>query len=56
MAATHITTEAAINAKSGLSVDLPVFAMTIQRVFFAAGTAIILNSQWRIPGPARRSP
>jgi hypothetical protein len=31
MAATHITTEAAINTKSGLSVDLPVFVMTIPR-------------------------
>jgi hypothetical protein len=29
MAATHITTEAAINTNSGLSVDLPVFATTI---------------------------
>jgi hypothetical protein len=29
MAATHITPEAAINTKSGLSVDLPVFAMTL---------------------------
>jgi hypothetical protein len=28
MAATHITTEAAINIKSGLSVDLPDFAIT----------------------------
>ena len=31
MAATHITAEAAINTKSGLSVDLPDFAMTIAR-------------------------
>jgi hypothetical protein len=31
MAATHITTEAAINTNSGLSVDLPVFATTIRR-------------------------
>jgi hypothetical protein len=28
MAATHITTEATINTKSGLRVDLPDFAMT----------------------------